>query len=208
MSSGIMFAFDILMSLLLGVTIFFAVRLNKHLSIFRSNRAEMERLIRELSTQITRAQEGISALDELSATRGDELRRLVAKGQGLHDELALMAESGNALAERLEKLAVKNREIAESIGQNTLNSVYPAASGSAAAAAEERSSRQKYGDTLPRADKKRVTPSLEPSFAIRDPDFEAEAEPEDDANTTESGGFLSKAERDLASILRKRTPKS
>ena len=76
--SGLMLGFDLIIIAMLGATIFYAVRLSKHLSIFRSNRSEMERLIRELSMQITRAQEGISTLDEISSTTGDDLRKMVA----------------------------------------------------------------------------------------------------------------------------------
>ncbi|HOO52201.1 MAG TPA: DUF6468 domain-containing protein, partial [Alphaproteobacteria bacterium] len=123
--SGLMLGFDLIIIAMLGATIFYAVRLSKHLSIFRSNRSEMERLIRELSMQITRAQEGISTLDEISSTTGDDLRKMVAKAQGLCDELSLMTEAGDSLAERLEKLATKNREIADDIGQNVVGSVYP-----------------------------------------------------------------------------------
>ena len=121
--SGLMLGFDLIIIIMLAATIFFAVRLNRHLSIFRSNRSEMERLIRELSTQITRAQEGISVLDDMSNTKGDELRRMIAKAQTLSDELSLMTGAGDSLAARLEKLAVKNREIADDMGQNMVNTV-------------------------------------------------------------------------------------
>ncbi|HNQ92140.1 MAG TPA: DUF6468 domain-containing protein [Alphaproteobacteria bacterium] len=190
--SGLMLGLDIVIIVMLGATIFYAARLGKHLSIFRANRSEMERLIRELSSQITRAQEGISTLDDISSTQGDHLRQMVAKAQGLCDELEIMTEAGNSLAERLEKLASKNRAIADDIGQNALNTVYPGQKA-------ERPEKPKFEDSLPRASKERVVPSLEPSFAIRDPDYEEE--------TDEGNEFMSKAERDLASALKNRNRK-
>lgn len=189
--------FDVIVIVLLATTIFFAWRLNRHLGMFRSNRAEMERLIRELSGQITRAQEGISVLDDLSATRGDELRRMISKAQSLCDELSLMTDSGNSLAERLEKLAVKNREIADQIGQNTLNNIYPGQK-----TPERAPEKARYEETLARADRQRIVPSLEPSFAIRDPDYEDDSEEGEDMDDMDP--FLSKAERDLASALKNR----
>jgi len=193
--SGLMLGFDLVIIVMLGATIFYAVRLSKHLSIFRSNRSEMERLIRELSMQITRAQEGISTLDEISTTTGEDLRKMVAKAQGLCDELSLMTEAGDSLAERLEKLATKNREIADDIGQNVVSSVYPGQKASS-------SSASRYEETLPKADKQRIVPTLEPSFAIRDPDYDEGEGSFDDMD--DSGSFLSKAEKDLAAALRGR----
>jgi biopolymer transport protein ExbB/TolQ len=83
--SQISIVFDIVITCLLATTIFFAIKLSRHLDSFRSNRASMKNLIRELSGQITRAQEGISVLDELSANRGDELRASISKASELSD---------------------------------------------------------------------------------------------------------------------------
>ncbi|OIN87287.1 MAG: hypothetical protein AUJ12_02670 [Alphaproteobacteria bacterium CG1_02_46_17] len=197
--------FDLLVIVMLGATIFYAVRLNKHLSIFRSNRSEMERLIRELSTQITRAQEGISELDDMSTTKGEDLRRMVSKAQGMCDELSLMTEAGDSLAGRLEKLAEKNREIADNIGQKVVSSVYPGqkspSSTNSSASSSAQAVKSKYEEMLPKGDKQRVVPSLEPSFAIRDPDYDESMDEED---LDDADPFLSKAERDLAAALKNR----
>lgn len=200
--SGLMLGLDIVIIVMLGATIFYAVRLGKHLSIFRANRSEMERLIRELSSQITRAQEGITTLDDISSTQGEHLRQMVAKAQGLCDELEIMTESGNSLAERLEKLASKNRAIADDLGQSALSTVYPGQkfeSQKSERQAERQAEKPRFEDSLPRASKERVIPSLEPSFAIRDPDYEEEG--------SDDNEFMSKAERDLASALKNRNRK-
>ena len=196
---GLMLGLDIIIIVMLAATIFYAVRLGKHLSVFRANRSEMERLIRELSTQITRAQEGISVLDDISSTQGDHLRQMVAKAQGLCDELEIMTQAGNSLAERLENLATKNRAIAENMEQSAIKTVYPGQKYGRRSQekTEEDTAASRYEDSLPRAEKERVVPSLEPSFAIRDPDYEDDEEVFDD-------DFMSKAERDLASALKKR----
>lgn len=197
--SGIMLGLDILIILMLGATIFYAVRLSQHLSIFRSNRSEMERLIRELSSQITRAQEGISVLDDMSSTHGDHLRQMIAKAQGLADELEIITQAGNSLAERLEKLATKNRAIADDLGQSALNNVFP---GQKLSSRDREDEPSRYEDRLPRANKERVVPSLEPSFAIRDPDYDDD----DTSLDLDDGGSdtMSKAERDLMTALKSR----
>lgn len=195
--SQISFGFDILITCLLAATIFYAIKLSRHLDSFRSNRADMENLIRELSKQITRAQEGISVLDDLSITRGDELRKIVSRAQELSDELQLMTESGNSLAERLETMAVRNRAIVEEMEQKTLGFVYPSPS-SAGVPPLTASRTPKYAETLTRAKAEKSAP--ESPFTIRDPDYEEEEGIGDD-------GFSSQAERDLADALKRRAPK-
>lgn len=199
MGSNVMaLVLDIVVIVMLGVTIFYALRLSRHLDTFRSNRSDMEKLIRELSTQITRAQEGISTLDEISKERGDELRRLVAKAQGLSDELQLMTESGNSLAGRLEGLATKNRTMIDELGQTAVNMVYPGG---------------KPPTPVPYQPEKRVerTPLGKSGagtspFAIRDPDFESYEKKNEERSPFEESGFSSQAEQDLADALKKWTP--
>ena len=195
----ISFAFDVLITCLLGATIFFAVKLSRHLDSFRSNRSNMESLIRELSTQITRAQEGITVLDELSASRGDELRKSIAKAQALSDELQLITESGNSLAEKLESMAIRNRSIIDEMDDKAMGLVYPGSKLSAPPSVPPLTAVKtpRYEETLTKAKAEKVA---EAYFAIRDPDFEKdEDEPFDDE-------FASQAERDLAEALRRRTP--
>lgn len=199
--SQISFVFDILITGLLGATIFFAVKLSRHLDTFRSNRADMENLIRELSNQITRAQEGISVLDELATSRGDELRSIISKARGLSEELQLMTESGNSLATRLENMAVRNRELVDEMDVRALGMVYPGSKSQASSSSEVpplRAARPaRYEETLNRAKTESAADSI---FSIRDPDFEDDESAADD-------GFSSQAERDLAEALARRVPK-
>lgn len=176
---------DLLITALLGATIFYALRLSKHLEAFRSNRADMERLIRDLSSQITRAQEGITTLDDVARESSADLRKLVDRATGLSDELQIINESGNKLAERLENLATKNREIADHMSQTSVNLTYPG--GKAPVLAAE----------------KRAEPAPAPApsrsfFSIRDPDFAEKEIDEDDS------GLQSQSERQLAAALRRK----
>jgi hypothetical protein len=175
---------DIIIIVMLAATIFYALRLTQHLNKFRSNRQDMERLIRELSMQITRAQEGVSALDEVSRTLGDELRSSITKGCALADELTIITEAGDNLAARLENLATRNRALADDMSQRAVNLVYP-------------------GDVPLPSDRPAPEPLRAsraevkidaPSFSIRDPEFMND---DDDV-------FQSEAERDLAAALRTR----
>jgi hypothetical protein len=199
---GLSLVLDIVILVLLGATIFYAIRLSRHLDAFRSNRSDMERLIRELSSQITRAQEGVSALDEAAKESGDQLRALVAKGQGLTDELALMTEAGNSLATRLEGLATRNRSLVDELGQTAAHTVYPGARSSAPLAASKPSWAEPRETRDAPAEPRESASSKNSLFTIRDPDFEAD---DDKASPTpDDSGLETQAERDLANAMRRR----
>ena len=176
---------DILIVVLLAATIFYAVKLSRHLDVFRSNRADMERLIRDLSTQITRAQEGITTLDDAARSANGDLRKMVDRATGLSDELQIIIDSGDRLAERLEALATKNREISDEMSQTSVNLVYPGGKAPVLSASRHMD--------VPARD---TSSSL---FAIRDPDFDAGDDAEND--DTEYG---SESERQLAAALRRK----
>lgn len=172
---------DIVIATLLAVTIFYAIRLSKHLDDFRSNRSAMERLIRDLSSQITRAQEGVTHLDDAARASGQELRKLIEKATGITDELEIMTESGNKLAERLDNLASRNRDIADNMTHSAAKLTYPGS--------------RPPPMTAEKPKKKEIEETPAKSFfSIRDPDFRESAE--DDG--------LSQSERQLAAALRRK----
>lgn len=200
--SNISLVFDVVITCLLAATIFFAVKLSRHLDSFRSNRASMENLIRELSSQITRAQEGISVLDELSANRGDELRSTISKAQALSDELQLMTQSANSLAERLETMAIRNKSLVDEMDEKALGLVFPSGAATSSKPVPPLTAVRtpRYEETLAKTSvKPKDEKSSDSFFAIRDADFEDD---EGDKNH-----FSSQAEKDLAEALKRRIPK-
>jgi hypothetical protein len=200
--SQISIVFDIVITCLLATTIFFAIKLSRHLDSFRSNRASMENLIRELSGQITRAQEGTSVLDELSANRGDELRASILRATELSDELQLMTQSANSLAERLEVMAVRNRTLIDEMDEKALGLVFPSGAATQVKSVPPLTAVKapRYEETLTKASVKQKDESeLDSFFSIRDPDFEDE--------DSDDSHFASKAEKDLADALKRRIPK-
>lgn len=221
--------FDVGMMAMLAATIICALRLNKHLSVFRSNRNEMERLIRELTTQITRAQEGITTLDDISKTQGEDLRKMVAKARALMDELSIMTESANSVAERLENSATTSR----TSPARTLSTPSSSAPSGASVTARRRplgqadtqstdtesadtktnahhgvasspanpKSPPKYAEILPRAKKDKLIPAEPPTDSP--PHFTIhDSDFERDEPGQNSG--LSRSEQDLAAALKSR----
>ncbi len=190
---------DILVLVLLGVTIFYASQLSRHLNVFRSGKADMERILRELGTQTLKAQEAISILERAANDATDELRQSISKGKGLSDELQLINEAGNSLAERLESLASRNRTIAESLEKASLTGA--TFNNGPSMRAEPR--------TEPKSDIRAQAEAIaaKSGFMIRDPDYE-----DDDSRPPardmwaddNSDSLQSTAEKELAEALRRR----
>ena len=94
---------DILVAGLLVAMIGYAVVLNRRLAALRDNQAEISRLAEVLTTATGRAQDSIAALRQAGEEAGGELKKQIAEGRALSDELALIIGAGNNLAERLEQ---------------------------------------------------------------------------------------------------------
>jgi hypothetical protein len=162
---------DIVMVCLLSGTIYFAWRLSEGLARFRNNRADMDRLVRELNMAVERAQGAIISLRETADSSGQDLHRVMRQATELSDELQLMTESANALAGRLEHFATKVN------------------AGPAPEPAPARASVTPI----------RSEPGPSPMFAIRDPEFDGSVTP--DHASWELDDLASEAERDLARAL-------
>lgn len=111
MSYDIGILLDGLILVFLSVTIFYAARLSIFLKSFREGRDGMQMLIRDLSVTIDKAEDSILTMKEHALLTEQELREIVNEAKFLSDELRFMNETGNSLAERLEKLADRNREL-------------------------------------------------------------------------------------------------
>ena len=96
---------DGLILVLLGGTIFFAARLSVHLKTFRSNRAQLEQLVKELAEQIAQADRAVAGMREAAREGGRDLQQRINEARALSEELQFMNETGNNLAGRLEKVA-------------------------------------------------------------------------------------------------------
>jgi hypothetical protein len=190
---------DIVIAALLGATIFYAIRLSNYLDHFRETREDLNRVITDLSSHVTKAQ---SAVEELRAHAGQSavrLQELTSRAEEIADELQLVTAAGDALAGRLEGLAGKANGAAGNKVQADLPEPLSApAKTSAKVAATDKPFRS--------ADR-----VAGPAFSIRDREYEdddAQSAAEEDENWDEEdpvlSGLSSQAERDLAQVLRRR----
>ncbi|MBL8697282.1 MAG: hypothetical protein JNK67_02850 [Alphaproteobacteria bacterium] len=94
-------AIDALIVLLLLATIGFAWRLDRRLAALKRERGQLADLMTDFSKAAASADEGLKALKLAADDIGRGLETLVAKGQGLRDDLGYLVERGEPLADRL-----------------------------------------------------------------------------------------------------------
>ena len=94
-------ALDCVVLIGLGVTIFYCIKLSKALNNFRKYRQEFNTLVGELGKNIEHAQDAIANLKNSSFEAGEDLQKVVNNARKLTDELQLMHDMGNSLANRL-----------------------------------------------------------------------------------------------------------
>lgn len=86
---------------LLGAGVYYALRLEKQLTILRLSQTEMGRYMAEFARNIDRAEAGIKALKSTARESGDDLETLVARSQALYDELKFVTDHADSLVEKI-----------------------------------------------------------------------------------------------------------
>jgi len=92
---------DGLVAVLLLATIVFAWRLDRRLATLKQEKAALGELMADFTQAATKADQGLKALKAAAADMGRDVEGLVAKGQGLRDDLSFLIERGEPLADRL-----------------------------------------------------------------------------------------------------------
>ncbi|HPF78310.1 MAG TPA: DUF6468 domain-containing protein [Alphaproteobacteria bacterium] len=113
MTYDIGFILDGLILVFLSVTIFYAARLSLFLKSFREGKNGIQLLIRDLSLTVDKAEESVQTMKQHALQTEQELREIIHEAKFLSDELRFMNQTGDSLADRLEKLADRNRELVD-----------------------------------------------------------------------------------------------
>jgi hypothetical protein len=92
---------DCLLFVLLGIAIFYAMRLQAALKDVSKNRHDMEKFVAEFSGSINRAQKAISDLQSTARDVGLDVDQQLGKAQGLRDELTFLVDAADKIATRL-----------------------------------------------------------------------------------------------------------
>ena len=94
---------DGLVAGLLAATIVYCFLLHRRLAALRDAQADMAELITQFNAAADRAKSGVDVLKQATTVAGRDLEAELRKVRAMTDELAIMAESGERLAERLER---------------------------------------------------------------------------------------------------------
>ena len=113
MAYDITLLLDGLILVFLCVTIFYAARLSLFMKSFRQGKSDMHRLVRDLNNVIARAESAVIGMKENAADVEAGMKEVIHEAKFLSDELKFMNETGDGLADRLEKLADRNRELVD-----------------------------------------------------------------------------------------------
>ena len=76
----------------------FAVKLSRQINTLRATRLEMEKIIGTFNATVLRCESGIRELKQVARTSGDDLEKLIERGQSLRDELVFISESADQIA--------------------------------------------------------------------------------------------------------------
>lgn len=196
MPLSVNFIMDAGILILLAATVFVAFRLNLNLKKFRDSRAEMEGLVGRLTVNIERAEKAIAGLQVGARNSGADLDKKIKESKFLADELKFMNEAGEGLAQRLEKLAERNRELLGKIEAAGGVGPSPSAFGSTIVLKEA---------PPPARIEFPADEEDEFGFAIQDRELDLEDEIDDlDFELEEVSGLQSQAEREFFQALQKR----
>lgn len=129
---------DSLIIVLLVATIVYASVLNRRLTRFRDNRVELEKATRSFADAALRADAGIKSLRNIADETGRVLNERLVAAQQLRDDLAVLVDSGERLASRLDggydrDLAAKERTTAKAASPRTVTTTHVAVPDVAAA---------------------------------------------------------------------------
>ncbi|WP_421861657.1 DUF6468 domain-containing protein [Parvibaculum sp.] len=96
---------EVIVCVFLGATIAYCAMLDRRLRAMRSGQDGLRELVGELNAATTRAVSAIDALKQASAATGQELGGRVNEARALADDLSLMIDSGERIAERIGRIA-------------------------------------------------------------------------------------------------------
>ncbi len=213
---------DVVILGFLVATIFYVIRLTKGLSDFKAHRREFNGVITSLLSSIDKAERSVHSLKQVSVQEAAELERLIKQSKLMYEDLKIINEAGESMAKRLEKLAERNREVAQKsrhpimgevmggIDEQKISSKVPLKSKS-------RTTKKDYKSTLKTVDKhisESDTGDDLPSFMIQDREFTDFSSLEDhlDASTSNDAwdddndmpaNLQSRSEQELFAALRK-----
>ena len=113
---GAQVALELALVLLLGATLFHALRLERALGVLKRDRAVLEELVAGFNDSTRQAELGVERLRAATEGAGRQIARQIEQAQRLRDDLGFLTERGDKLAERLEGGVRSARMMADHVG--------------------------------------------------------------------------------------------
>jgi hypothetical protein len=104
-------ALEVALVVLLAVTLFHAVRLERALGVLKRDKVALEELVAGFNASTRQAELGIERLRGAAEGAGKQIAQQIDSALSLKDDLALLTERGNQLADRLDMLVRKGRPL-------------------------------------------------------------------------------------------------
>ncbi len=101
--SGFEWLLETALVLLLSVTLFHAIRLERALGVLRRDRVALEALVAGFHESTRLAEDGAERLRLAAEIAGKQITRQVERANGLKDDLVFLTERGEKLADAIER---------------------------------------------------------------------------------------------------------
>ena len=139
---------EIALVVLLAVTLFHALRLERALGVLRRDRAALEELVAGFNASTQQAEQGIERLRVAADGAGRQVARQAEIAATLKDDLLFLIERGEKLADRLDALVRAGRTLAPEPRPALIGETLAAEPDAAAEGAESRLRSQAERDLL------------------------------------------------------------
>ena len=117
----LMMVLDIILLLFLFIALFFGLRLSRQFAEIKKDQARLGELVKQLDTASNRAEAAVKTMKKTALEASDQLGAQNGKAQALSEELEIMIEAGDNLAERLQGIASQSRQTVQGDGKVYLN---------------------------------------------------------------------------------------
>lgn len=104
-------ALELVLSVLLAATLFHALRLERALGVLKRDRVALEALVETFNTSTRLAEQGIDRLRCSAEGAGRQLSHQIEVAGGLKNDLLLLSDRGENLADRMEQLVRSARTV-------------------------------------------------------------------------------------------------
>jgi hypothetical protein len=110
---GMEWTLEIVLVVLLGATLFQAIRLERALGVLKRDRTSLESLVVGFNASTHQAESGIQRLRAAADGAGRQIESQLTKSVALKDDLSFLTERGDRLADRLDTLVRAARPLTQ-----------------------------------------------------------------------------------------------